>query len=1029
MLRTLVVGSITSLIFFSIFLNSLAFGQINSQKKGAFAEQIRFVRYLDESLALQEMKAGKIDTYFFSIPLEVVSDAKSDPSLKTYFSTGGFLDLFLNPAPAKNFTRDFNPFSIRQVRFAMNYLINRDFVVNEILKGYGVSRVDPYGQYSPEYLNIINTVESFGFRYNPSLADRMISEALTKAGALKDGNNGKWFYNGKPVVIKILIRNDISYRKSLGEEVASELEKIGFNVVRDYGDLNKANVIVYGSDPQDLRWNIYPEGFQSTGFAKYNPGTVGQMYAPWLAQMPGNQNSLFWNYKNDTLDRLTQKIILGNFSSEVGRTDLLRTAVKMGIQESVRVFAATNIDPFITTKNVRGFINDFGSGIANAFSLINGRLEDNRTNINIGMKEIYVGAWNPIAGYKDTYSQQIASTINDGATFSDPYKGEVKPFRAQWTEVQTRSQNNTIRVPPDAIIWDPLHQNWMNVGGETTSISKVTYDLKYSKWHNGIMMDKNDILYDQYFLHEWGTNTGESDKTKDSEFTSGAEQSIKHDKGIRFLSDDKIESYFDFWHFDKSQTAGAGALWASEPWEITAASERLVKEGLVAFSKTDAASKGIDWLSLITADHANMIKKELEKMKSEGFVPSALNGRVTLEEVDRRYDASIKWITEHNSALIGNGPFYFDNYNPSGGTITLKAFRDISYPFEIGHWNVYLQPKLASIENIIVPKIIQIGKPADLIINVTVDGKPSQNATINYYISNRAGYVVLDGIAKPDNNTDGRFLVQLGTQDTKKLTTGPNAIKIFANSYEAYKPDVVTKPFIATNSNSSSEIARKIIGQTQEITNSSVPQPLKKSGCLIATAAFGSELAPEVQGLRQFRDNLVSESYAGSRFLDIFNQWYYSFSPYVAQYERDNPSLQFIVRTSIYPLLGILNLSELIYHSTDFNHEFAVVAAGLSASSLIGVVYLLPFTIGLSIINRKKNWIGFNLRAIRYIVCVLLATSCVLIASAELTGFSSIMMLGTALLVLSALSIAPTMSIFLINSLKSRSHSYYMKTY
>ena len=310
-------------------------------------------------------------------------------------------------------------------------------------------------------------------------------------------------------------------------------------------------------------------------------------------------------------------------------------------------------------------------------------------------------------------------------------------------------------------------------------------------------MDKNDILYDQYFLHEWGTNTGEGDKTKDSEFTSGAEQSIKHDKGIRFLSDKKVESYFDFWHFDKSQIAGAGAMWASEPWEITAASERLVKEGLVAFSKTDAASKGIDWLSLITADHASMIKNEFEKMKSEGFVPEALKNTVTLEEADRRYDAGIKWITEHNSALIGNGPFYFDNYNPAGGTITLKAFRDNSYPFEIEHWNVYLQAKLASIESISIPKFIQINNTANLIVNVTVDAKPSNNATINYYISNRAGDVVLNGVAKADNITAGKFLVQLEKQDTNKLTTGPNVIKVFANSYEAYKPDIVTKTILA----------------------------------------------------------------------------------------------------------------------------------------------------------------------------------------------------------------------------------------
>ena len=85
MLRIFLTGSIMSLILFSIFLNFLASGQVSNQKKGAFADQIRFIRYLDESLALQEMKAGKIDTYFFSVPLEVVSNAKSDPTLKTTF--------------------------------------------------------------------------------------------------------------------------------------------------------------------------------------------------------------------------------------------------------------------------------------------------------------------------------------------------------------------------------------------------------------------------------------------------------------------------------------------------------------------------------------------------------------------------------------------------------------------------------------------------------------------------------------------------------------------------------------------------------------------------------------------------------------------------------------------------------------------------------------------------------------------------------------------------------------------------------
>ena len=54
----------------------------------------------------------------------------------------------------------------------MNFLVDREFVVDEILKGYGSGMIDPFGQYSPEYLNLIDTVESFGIKYNPALAEK-----------------------------------------------------------------------------------------------------------------------------------------------------------------------------------------------------------------------------------------------------------------------------------------------------------------------------------------------------------------------------------------------------------------------------------------------------------------------------------------------------------------------------------------------------------------------------------------------------------------------------------------------------------------------------------------------------------------------------------------------------------------------------------------------------------------------------------------------------------------------------------------
>ena len=808
------------LLLGSVFLNSnIVYSQPENQnqnqngngnkKKGAFANQINFIHYLDQNLALQDLKAGKIDTYFFNIPLESVSDIQNDPNLKVYPVPGGFMDLLLNPAPARSSAGDLNPFSIKQIRYAMNYLVDRDFVVNEILKGYGSARIDPFGIYSPEYLNIIDTVLSFGFRHSPELAQKMIENALTHAGATKNNNDsgGKWIYNGRPITVKILIREDIPYRKSIGEAVASDLEKLGFNVVRDYGDLNKANTIIYGSDPQDMKWNVYPEEFESAGFAKYNPGVTAQMYAPWSAQMPGNQNPSFWNYKNATLDAITQRISFGNFSSETERNNLLREAVRDGVQESVRVFIATILNQYVASKNLIGLINDFGAGIPVRLSLINGRLADNRSTINVGMKEIYVGAWNSIGGFKDRYSTIEAADIGDPATFVNPYSGEVTPLRTPWTAVQTNGPHGKIPVSADAIIWDPVNQRWNNAASnnnnnnnKTTATSKVTYDLKFSKWHNGIMMDKSDLLYSYYFGHEWGTDTGPRDKTLDSEYTSQAAQAIKYDKGIRFLSNDKVESYIDFWHFDSKEIGGAAAVWAGEPWEITAASERLVTAGKFAFSKTDSTSKGVDWLSLIIPSHANAIKDELQKMKAENYIPNALRGVVSIEEAKKRYDASINWIAHHNNAIIGNGPFYIDSYNPSGGVVTLKAFHDPSYPFPLGYWAKYEHPKLASVQSTNdIPRFIRIGQPFNLPLQVSIDGKPSNNATVNYYLSNSSGNVIISGMAKQTSGTIGRFTIGLADNDTQKLSPGPNGIEVFAASPDAYKPDIITKTIIAVN--------------------------------------------------------------------------------------------------------------------------------------------------------------------------------------------------------------------------------------
>ncbi|AFU59612.1 peptide/opine/nickel ABC uptake transporter, substrate-binding protein [Candidatus Nitrososphaera gargensis Ga9.2] len=977
---------------FTGFVNP-AFSQ-SSDEKGPYVDQVTFIWRDDENLALEEVRAGDFDLYFFRIPLEAADDAKNDPRLNVYDRTAGSQGLFVNPAPSRDGST-LNPFQFREARYALNYLIDREFVVNEILKGYGSPLVDPFGVYSPEYLNVIDIVESFGFRYNPALAESMISKVMISAGAVKEDN--KWMYNGNPVAVKILIRQDDAPRKSMGELISSELEKIGFTVQKEYGDLNKANSVVYGSDPQDLQWHIYTEGFAGTAvFVRYNPIIPAQMYGPWLSRMPGALNPAYWNYKNATLDEVTQRIALFNFTSEEERNELVREAVKMGIQESVRIFVAQKTDPFVASSKIDGLVNDFGAGITSKYSLLNARPTDGSNSLDIGVKQIHQGSWNTIAGLQDTYSKDIYYSVVDLDTFRDPYTGEIIPFRTEWTDISTEGPLGTLDVPADAQMWDPTSQQWKPRGEGVKAISKVTFRPLYSNWHHGIPMDISDMMYADYFSTEWGTDLGAGDLTVDPEYTPQVSESLKLAKGTRYVAPDKIEVYVDIWHYDEKEIADSGTFFPVEPWEIMAASERLVTAGKLTYSRSEEAVRGVGWYDPIVPAHTEMIKQELQKMKSENFVPPALRDVVTVKDAIRRYDASIKWIEDHDNAVIGNGAFYLDSVNLAGGTMTIKAFRDQSYPFEVGHWSKYEAPRLADISRIDVPQSIAIGQPTTMAVDVEVAGQPSSDATVSYFVSDKDGNVVARGEAAP--GVAGRFKIELTAEETSKLSPGPNQLRIFASSTEALRPDITTNTILATISATNNDNNPATNGQTSNNNNNPTLPPQQPSGCLIATAAFGSELTPQVQYLRNFRDHYILSTVSGSAFMNTFNSIYYSFSPQVADYEREQPWLQATVKAGLYPLFGILTAAERA-HFVANGGEAGALASGAVASALIGAVYLWPAAVSTQLQRRFGTVTKISLVVLSLAVAFT-------VAGIIIAGSVQLLMASTALFVISLASIS-----------------------
>ena len=110
-------------------------------------------------------------------------------------------------------------------------------------------------------------------------------------------------------------------------------------------------------------------------------------------------------------------------------------------------------------------------------------------------------------------------------------------------------------------------------------------------------------------------------------------------------------------------------------------------------------------------------------------------------------------------------------------------------------------------------------------------------------------------------------------------------------------------------------------------------------GCLIATAAFGSELAPQVQFLREIRDNTVLQTESGHVFMTGFNQFYYSFSPTIADYERENPVFKEAVKLTLTPLLTSLTLLQY----ADIDSESEMLGYGISIILLnIGMYFVGP---------------------------------------------------------------------------------------
>ena len=100
-------------------------------EKSTFFDSVKFIQYLDENTALEEVRNGNLDIYYDRISSDRLENQRLREGLEVFDSTGGSYSILVNPAESN----EFNPFSIKNVRFALNYLIDRKLIVNELMGG------------------------------------------------------------------------------------------------------------------------------------------------------------------------------------------------------------------------------------------------------------------------------------------------------------------------------------------------------------------------------------------------------------------------------------------------------------------------------------------------------------------------------------------------------------------------------------------------------------------------------------------------------------------------------------------------------------------------------------------------------------------------------------------------------------------------------------------------------------------------------------------------------------------------------
>lgn len=729
----------------------ILFSIIIFAEKGMYSDKIYFSSKMSSDIAVKDVAEGFSDIYMTSVPASLYEGLSKETrdKLDVYSVPSGSWSLVLNPKPNKapyqnqyEGKTEFNPFAIKDFRYAMNFLINRKYIVDEIQNGQGGYTFTPAtpGQPNAWRLELVANRLGFTAEGNEEMALKSMQNALV-AAALESENKDRlvfrdnlWYFDNEAVTIRFIIRvDDPEGRMKLGKYVSDLLEKLGIKVEKLHWDRIKAVQSVYYDDPAKMNWHMYTESWLAG--STYINWAVPVLYhlSPIYNGMPGWGQEDWWNYENEEIEKISSDIRNKSILEMDEHWDRISKLTKLGLNDAVRIFLTYQNSYYIANKNrlLERMPYGLGHGLGR-LSLENAKTKDKTLKVVqlSAAGGLFASPWDPIGstGFSDTYSVTVVTTVFDREIVETPFgtfeqrrakilENESKPYKDENGEIKGR-----LEVDSDATIYDPKTHKYKEIGTGHYAITKTKYKIDFGKWHHGRKIDVNDYIYADAFVYEWTYKIDENDKTFDSQYSAYFKDGIeKNATGWKINPDNTFTIWSKTYFPPVNETdAGAGAPGLSVisssrpgyavPWEILEAISLLITDGSKSKTVYGLAQKdGIDPIDLKNPKFVKDLKEKLLEMIEKKHIPIMLTGKVSIEKAISNYQLAIKWINEKGHGLIGYGPYFLNKINIGTGSVELLAFRDKDYPFEAKDFEKIYKKEMVKIDYLDYEELISAG--------------------------------------------------------------------------------------------------------------------------------------------------------------------------------------------------------------------------------------------------------------------------------------------------------------------------------